>query len=37
MNSGDVVPKLTNFSLTRNEREIKRIDQFMVSRETNGR
>jgi|TARA_B110000285_G_C15098796_1_gene603707 hypothetical protein len=37
MNSGDVVKKLANFSLSRNEREIKRIDCFMKAREENRR
>ena len=37
MNSPDIVRKLANFSITRNEREKGRIDGFMKERESNRR
>jgi WD40 repeat protein len=33
MNSGDIVHKLSHYSTTRNEREKKRIEEFMKSKE----
>jgi hypothetical protein len=35
MNSVDIVNKLANFSITRNDREKGRIDDFMKERESN--
>jgi WD40 repeat protein len=35
MNSGDIVHKLAHFSITRNDREKRRIDDFMKERESN--
>jgi len=35
MNSADIVNKLANFSITRNDREKGRIDDFMKERESN--
>jgi WD40 repeat protein len=33
MNSGDIVSQLANFSITRNDREKKKVDEFMRQRE----
>lgn len=35
MNSGEIVNQLTNFTILRNDKEKKRIDDFMKIRENN--